>query len=63
MGLAEAKHRMEKSDKGRAAFYKKFWKVDVEDPRLYDLTIETSKVPYGVAAEVVASVARAKAAT
>jgi cytidylate kinase len=63
MGLEEARHRMEKSDKGRAAFYKKFWKVDVEDPRLYDLTIETSKVPYGVAAEVVASVARAKAAT
>lgn len=61
VGLEEARHRMEKSDKGRAAFYKKFWKVDVEDPRLYDLTIETSKVPYELAAEVVATVARVKA--
>ncbi len=60
MGLDEAKHRMEKSDKGRAAFYRKFWKVDVEDPKLYDLTIDTSKVTYGVAAEIVATAANAK---
>jgi cytidylate kinase len=51
---------MEKSDKGRAAFYKKFWKVDVEDPKLYDLTVDTSKVTFGVAAEIVATAARGK---
>jgi cytidylate kinase len=62
MGLDEARHRMEKSDKGRAAFYKKFWKVDVEDPKLYDLTIETSAMPYELVAEVVAVAAKGKAA-
>jgi cytidylate kinase len=62
MGLDEARHRMEKSDKGRMAFYKKFWKVDVEDPRLYDLTIDTSKLSYELAAEVIAVAARGKAA-
>lgn len=61
LGLEDAKHRMEKSDKGRAAFYKKFWKVDVEDPRLYDLTIDTAKLPYELAAEVIAVAARGKA--
>jgi cytidylate kinase len=60
IGLEEARHRMEKSDKGRAAFYKKFWKVDVEDPKLYDLTVDTSKVTFGVAAEIVATAARGK---
>jgi cytidylate kinase len=58
--LHDARHRAEKSDRARAAFYRKFWKVDVEDPRLYDLTIDTSKLSYDVAAEIVAQAARLK---
>ena len=60
-GLDAARSQMEKSDRGRAAFYKQLWKVDVEDPRLYDLTIDTSRMPYDDAAEVVATAARLKA--
>lgn len=60
-GLEAARAQMEKSDRGRAAFYKRLWKVDVEDPRLYDLTIDTSRMPYDDAAEVVATAARLKA--
>ena len=48
------------SDRARGAFYRKFWKVDVEDPKLYDVTIDTSRLSYEVAAEVVAAAARAK---
>jgi cytidylate kinase len=59
--VEEARHRATKSDRARAAFYRKFWKVDVEDPRLYDITIDTSKLSYDVSAEVVAQAARLKA--
>ena len=62
IGIQEATRRTVESDRGRAAFYRKFWKVDVEDPRLYDLTVDTSRLPYEIAAELVASAARAKAA-
>jgi len=58
--LHEAKHRGEDSDRARAAFYKKFWKVDVEDPRLYDLTIDTSHLSYDAAAEAIVAAARIK---
>jgi cytidylate kinase len=62
MGMNEAKHRAKQSDRARAAFYRKSWKVDVEDPRLYDVVINTAKLDYEAAAEVVATAARLKAA-
>ncbi len=62
IGLEEARQRAEKSDRARAAFYKKFWKVDVEDARLYDLVVNTAKLEFEMAAEVVATSARLKAA-
>jgi cytidylate kinase len=61
VGLEEAKQRVEKSDKARAAFYQKLWKVDVEDPRLYDLTLDTARMNFDDCAEVVALAARLKA--
>ena len=61
IGIEEATRRTSESDRARAAFYRKFWKVDVEDPRLYDVTIDTSRLSYEIAAELVASAARAKA--
>jgi cytidylate kinase len=60
MGMDEAMKRTQASDRGRCGFYKKFWRVDVEDPRLYDLTIDTARLPFEAAAEVVAVAARAK---
>ena len=42
--LEEAARRAHDSDRARAAFHRKFWKVDVNDPTLYDLTIETSRL-------------------
>jgi cytidylate kinase len=62
MGLDEAMKRMGESDRGRSAYYRKFWKADVEDPKLYDLTIDTSRLGFEAAAEVVAAAARAKTA-
>jgi len=62
IGLEQAMKRTHESDRGQHAFYHKFWKVDVEDPILYDLTIDTARLSFEIAAEVVATAARAKAA-
>ncbi len=56
----EASERVHELEGGRAAFHRKFFKVDVNDPALYDLVIDTSRLPYAVAAEIVAVAARAK---
>jgi cytidylate kinase len=61
-GVDVAPRRMNESDRGRTAFYRKFWKVDVEDPKLYDLTVDTSRLKFELAAEVVAAAARIKSA-
>ena len=58
VGLEEARRRAIETDQARDAFYRKFWKVDVEDPKLYDITLDTSRLGFEAAAEVVASVAR-----
>lgn len=63
IGLEEALNRTAESDRARAAFYKKFWKVEVEDPKLYDLTIDTSRLSFDAAAEIAATAARLKAST
>ncbi|MEX0799642.1 MAG: cytidylate kinase-like family protein [Dehalococcoidia bacterium] len=55
---AEAAKRVDDSDKARGAFYHKFWKVDVSDPRLYDLAIETSHLSFEAGAELVAAAVR-----
>lgn len=62
IGLEEATRRTADSDRARAAFYRKFWKVDFQSPTLYDLTIDTSRLSYDVAADLVSAAARAKEA-
>ena len=62
IGLEEATRRTAESDRARAAFYRKFWKVDFQSPTLYDLTIDTSRLSYDVAADLVCAAARAKEA-
>ncbi len=49
----EAIERMRAQNRGRAAFHQKFWKVDVWDPRLYDLVINTSRLSYEAASRLV----------
>lgn len=58
----EALRRLTEGDRARCSFYKKFWKVEVENPNLYDLTIDTARLSYAIAADLVTSAARAKAA-
>ncbi len=59
--LAEAKRRVQENDRARAAFYKKFWKTDVQDPCLYDLTVDTSHFTLDQTAELIATAVRVKA--
>jgi cytidylate kinase len=59
----DAARRLQDSDRARPAFYRKFWKVDVNDPALYDVSLQTSQITYEVGAELVAAAARAKAAS
>ena len=58
IGLEKARRHATETDQARDAFYRKFWKVDVEDPKLYDMTLDTSRLGFEGAAEVVASAAR-----
>ncbi len=62
IGMEEALRRAQESDRGRCAFYKKFWHVEVEDPKLYDLTIDTARLSYEIATQVIVAAARAKTA-
>jgi cytidylate kinase len=62
IGIEEAIRRAAESDRARCAFYKKFWHVEVEDPKLYDLTIDTSRLSYDAATQVIVAAARAKTA-
>lgn len=62
IALEEAKRQTLENDQAREAFFRKFWKTDVEDARLYDVSVETSRLGFDAAAEVVATAARLKAA-
>ncbi len=61
--LAEAKRRSEESERARIAFYRKFWKVNVDNPRLYDLCIDTSRLSYETATDLIELAVKAKAAS
>jgi cytidylate kinase len=58
MPLEEATRRVHDSDRGRVAFHRKFFKVDADDPSLFDLVIHTGRLPYEVAADLVVKAAR-----
>jgi cytidylate kinase len=62
VSIEEARRLTAESDQARDAFFRKFWKIDVEDARLYDVTVETFRLGFEEAAEVVVSAARMKAA-
>lgn len=55
-----AERRARDFNRHRAAFHKKFWRVDVWDPRLYDLVINTTHLSYADAAAIAAVAVKAK---
>ncbi len=54
----EATKRVHESTKGRAAFHHALFKVDVDDPSLYHLTLNTATVSLEQAAQIIADVAQ-----
>ncbi len=55
----EARRRVQESDHGRAAFHRKFFKVDADDPSLFDLVICTERLSYEAGADLTVTAARA----
>lgn len=53
MSPEDATHRVHESDRGRVAFHRKFFKVDADDPYLFDLVIQTGRLSYEVGADLV----------
>lgn len=60
IGLEEATKLVHDADRDRCAYYKKFWKVELEDPKLYDLTLGLDHLDLEQAAEMVAAAVRVK---
>lgn len=56
----DAEKAVHESDRNRHAFYSKFFKVDVDDPGLYDVVVNTAHIPYEAAADLIAAAARSK---
>jgi len=54
----EAAKRVNENDRARHAFHKKFFKVEVDDPCLYDLVVQTRRLSHDETAELVAAAAR-----
>jgi len=59
----EARRRVQESDRGRAAFHRKFFKVEADDPSLFDLVICTGRLSYEVGADLTVTAARALGAS
>jgi hypothetical protein len=53
MKLNEAREFIAREDKGRARYLKKYFEVEADDPLNYHLVINTSKVSYDAAAELI----------
>lgn len=56
----EASRRVQESDKNRAAFHRKYFKVDADEPCLYDLVICTARFSEEAAAEIICAAARSQ---
>jgi cytidylate kinase len=63
MKEGEARRRVQESDRGRAAFHRKFFKVEADDPSLFDLVICTGRLSYEAGADLTVTAARALGAS
>jgi cytidylate kinase len=59
ISVEEARRRAQEVDRGRAAFHRKFFKVEADDPSLFDLVIHTRRLSFEAGAELVVAAARA----
>jgi len=57
---AASSRRVQESDKNRAAFHRRYFKVDADEPCLYDLVICTGRFPQEAAAELICAAARSR---
>jgi len=55
LSLAEAEEYARTEDLGRKRYVKKYYGADIEDPLLYDLVINTDRVPYEEAGRLIAN--------
>lgn len=60
LGHDEALKRVQEADRNRAAFHRKFFKVEVENPCLYDLMIRSDRLSTTDAAALVVAAAEAR---
>jgi cytidylate kinase len=56
----QASRRVQESDRNRSAFHRKYFKVDADDPCLYDLVISAARLSQEVAAELICTAARSR---
>ncbi len=61
-GVSEAKARevVEESDRGRAAFHHKYFRIDPSDASLYDVVVNTARISIDAAAGLIVSAFRAR---
>ncbi len=57
----DARRRLQESDRARVAFHRKFFKVEVDDPTLYHLVLNTARFSFEDAAGLVCAAAQLKA--
>lgn len=61
IGRQDAERRIKQSDHSRAAFHRRYFKVEAENPCLYDLGIHAGRVGIALAARMIAMAAQEKA--
>lgn len=59
LGRQEAERLMAASDRGRTGYFRKFFQVESDDPLLYHLTLNISRVSVEEGARLIAEMARA----
>jgi cytidylate kinase len=60
VGRDEALKRIEDYDRSRRSFIQKFFKRDIEDPEYYDLVVNSERLAYEVAAQLIVKAALRK---
>jgi cytidylate kinase len=58
MSEHDAEKRIKQSDHNRHAFHRRYFKVEAEDPLLYDVVINAGRVSMPVAVELIVTAAR-----
>ena len=53
LGRKAAKQFVEKQDRGRRRYLKRYFDADLDDPLLYDLTINTERISFDEAARMI----------